>query len=82
MIKNQNKLKVVPFSRKYGKTKPKRATPTVVQINQIRRPTISIYLPEIAIVMANEIALTVPPLRNRIELIKQLQSHLALRMGG
>ena len=57
IIKNQNKLVVVPLSRKYGKAKPKIATPKVVQINQILRPTISIYLPEIAIVMANEIAL-------------------------
>ena len=57
IIKNQNKLVVVPLSRKYGKAKPKIATLKVVQINQILRPTISIYLPEIAIVMANEIAL-------------------------
>ena len=59
MIKNQNKLTVVPFFRKYGKAKPKRATPTVVQINQILRPTLSIYLPEIVMVMASETELNI-----------------------
>ena len=57
MIKNQNKLTVVPFSRKYGKAKPKIATATVVQINQILRPILSIHLPEIVILMAKETVL-------------------------
>ena len=49
----------MPFSKKNGKAMPKIATPTVVQISQMRRPTLSIYLPEMAIVIAKETALAI-----------------------